>query len=355
MDLLVLFIAVLLVAIGALVQSGIIKIEINLPNKNSSEKKVKKGKQGEEEKEGEEIKAKKERFNELKSVVSNEVNSKSMMGEPQKLKVLYASQYGTSLGYAKRFVRECKEKFGVECELVSLASYDGEESLPKERNVVFILSTYTDGKPAENAEAFCEWLEDFANDFRVDKSVLSHLNFAVFGVGNSAYGENFNKCAKEVCGHLKTLSAKEMICVGLGDGQYCEEAFTKWTLRLWPSLLVHLGRKSQLKEIKKSRNAGLKKRQKISVETERAHDEKEELLDVEDLGKAVNASQSEQEAPEKEEDSKDKEMLTDSLRQSLTKQGYRLIGTHSGVKLCRWTKAMLRGRGQFIFFSIRPT
>lgn len=30
---------------------------------------------------------------------------------------------------------------------------------------------------------------------------------------------------------------------------------------------------------------------------------------------------------------------------SLTKQGYRLIGSHSGVKLCRWTKSMLRGRG----------
>ena len=40
-----------------------------------------------------------------------------------------------------------------------------------------------------------------------------------------------------------------------------------------------------------------------------------------------------------------KEMLTTSLRKSLTKQGYKLIGSHSGVKICRWTKAMLRGRG----------
>jgi len=31
-------------------------------------------------------------------------------------------------------------------------------------------------------------------------------------------------------------------------------------------------------------------------------------------------------------------MITPLLRQSLEKQGYRLIGTHSGVKLCRWTK-----------------
>lgn len=38
-------------------------------------------------------------------------------------------------------------------------------------------------------------------------------------------------------------------------------------------------------------------------------------------------------------------MITPALRQSLSKQGYRLIGSHSGVKMCRWTKSMLRGRG----------
>ena len=30
---------------------------------------------------------------------------------------------------------------------------------------------------------------------------------------------------------------------------------------------------------------------------------------------------------------------------ALTKQGYTIIGTHSGVKICRWTKSALRGRG----------
>ena len=32
------------------------------------------------------------------------------------------------------------------------------------------------------------------------------------------------------------------------------------------------------------------------------------------------------------------EMVTPILQESLTKQGYRIIGSHSGVKLCRWTK-----------------
>ena len=39
------------------------------------------------------------------------------------------------------------------------------------------------------------------------------------------------------------------------------------------------------------------------------------------------------------------EMVTNRQRAQLTKEGYKIIGTHSAVKLCRWTKAQLRGRG----------
>lgn len=36
---------------------------------------------------------------------------------------------------------------------------------------------------------------------------------------------------------------------------------------------------------------------------------------------------------------------------SLTKQGYSIIGTHAGVKTCRWTKSALRGRGSCYKYS----
>jgi tRNA wybutosine-synthesizing protein 1 len=42
---------------------------------------------------------------------------------------------------------------------------------------------------------------------------------------------------------------------------------------------------------------------------------------------------------------KPRPMVTPKQHASLTKEGYKIIGTHSAVKLCRWTKAMLRGRG----------
>jgi len=39
-----------------------------------------------------------------------------------------------------------------------------------------------------------------------------------------------------------------------------------------------------------------------------------------------------------------REMVTPLQRKSLIKEGYKIIGSHSAVKLCRWTKHQLRGR-----------
>jgi tRNA wybutosine-synthesizing protein 1 len=38
-------------------------------------------------------------------------------------------------------------------------------------------------------------------------------------------------------------------------------------------------------------------------------------------------------------------MLSEEARKELTKQGYRLVGDHSAVKTCGWTRNMIRGRG----------
>eukprot|EP00966_Prymnesium_polylepis_P136971 3165133-Prymnesium_polylepis.1 len=62
-----------------------------------------------------------------------------------------------------------------------------------------------------------------------------------------------------------------------------------------------------------------------------------EVVDVEDLGAKLVPRAAPQPAAEAEL----KEMVTPSLRASLQKQGYKIVGSHSGVKLCRWTKAML--------------
>lgn len=74
------------------------------------------------------------------------------------------------------------------------------------------------------------------------------------------------------------------------------------------------------------------------------------LVDMEDLGTVINgmkasAAKRKQQKSNTGTNGEPKEMITPLLRKSLEKQGYKLIGSHSGVKLCRWTKSMLRGRG----------
>ena len=69
-------------------------------------------------------------------------------------------------------------------------------------------------------------------------------------------------------------------------------------------------------------------------------EEKEpEVMDLEDIGNAMNKSASEK------KNKVVKEMVTPKQAVALKKEGYRIIGTHSAVKLCRWTKHQLRGRG----------
>ena len=67
---------------------------------------------------------------------------------------------------------------------------------------------------------------------------------------------------------------------------------------------------------------------------------------MEDIGNLMKNGQNRTvEVKEEKKEENMKEMVTDRIRDSLTKQGYKVIGSHSGVKLCRWTKSMLRGRG----------
>lgn len=61
--------------------------------------------------------------------------------------------------------------------------------------------------------------------------------------------------------------------------------------------------------------------------------ESDSLMDVEELGPALRHIKAKSSAVAPVPD-----MITPALRKALTKQGYKLLGTHSGVKMCRWTK-----------------
>ncbi|XP_009201133.2 S-adenosyl-L-methionine-dependent tRNA 4-demethylwyosine synthase TYW1 isoform X4 [Papio anubis] len=217
------------------------------------------------------------------------------------VKIFYGSQTGTAKGFAT-VLAEAVMSLDLPVAIINLKEYDPDDHLIEEvtsKNVcVFLVATYTDGRPTESAEWFCKWLEEASIDFRFGKSYLKGMRYAVFGLGNSAYASHFNKE---------------------------EEPF----------------------ESSSEEEFGGEDRQSLNS-----------IVDVEDLGKIMDHVKKEKREKEQQEeksglfrnmgrneDGERRAMITPALREALTKQGYQLIGSHSGVKLCRWTKSMLRGRG----------
>ncbi|XP_055202933.1 S-adenosyl-L-methionine-dependent tRNA 4-demethylwyosine synthase TYW1 isoform X4 [Gorilla gorilla gorilla] len=260
---------------------------------------------------------------------------------------------------------------------------------------VFLVATYTDGLPTESAEWFCKWLEEASIDFRFGKTYLKGMRYAVFGLGNSAYASHFNKVGKNVDKWLWMLGAHRVMSRGEGD---CDVVKSKHgsieaDFRAWKTKFISQLQALQKGERKKSCGGHCKKgkcefHQHGSEEREEGSQEQDELhhrdtegeepfessseeefggedhqslnsiVDVEDLGKIMDHVKKEKREKEQQEeksglfrnmgrneDGERRAMITPALREALTKQGYQLIGSHSGVKLCRWTKSMLRGRG----------
>jgi tRNA wybutosine-synthesizing protein 1 len=235
---------------------------------------------------------------------------------------------------------------------------------------VFIMATYTDGQSTDDAAWFMKWLGEAVRDFRVQKMMLNGMNYAVFGLGNSLYEENYNKVARNVDEWLGLLSAKRVISVGLGDNNVVasihggiDKDFSAWKDELLTTILQPESKKIH-KDIVSVQCSDEKQNEEIVENGSNTEDEGEQsdredkqtdsvegLVDLEDMGDIMDQMKRKKanrvENGEKNADNSVaiREMITPALRQSLSKQGYRLIGSHSGVKMCRWTKSMLRGRG----------
>lgn len=88
----------------------------------------------------------------------------------------------------------------------------------KNQNILLIfISTYEDATPPPSAKWFYQHVQEAATDFRVSKTELEKLTYAVFGCGNSLYSENFNQVAKEVDRCLADIGGKRLLAIELAD------------------------------------------------------------------------------------------------------------------------------------------
>lgn len=255
---------------------------------------------------------------------------------------------------------------------------------PRHILVIFI-STYTDGQAPEQAAWFVKYVTEMSCDFRYEKGALKGLQFAICGLGNSLYEENFNKCAVQLDKAFAEMHATRVAPLYCCDENTVkskhgslEADVTYWQNSFFEKLKFHLkpsqsgGCCKQGDEnnnnstcCQKSNDNQEEEEEEEEVYEDTTSGEEDEenymsdmgddldedgsvkkqangLVDMEDLGKVVNGMKKKKAAAAKN-GAEPKEMITPMLRKSLEKQGYKLIGTHSGVKLCRWTKSMLRG------------
>lgn len=117
------------------------------------------------------------------------------------LVLLYGSQTGTAEGLAKKTAKAA-EKIGFAPKLVDMAKYESVD-LAKEENVLVITSTYGDGDPPDNAQAFWSYL-------RADTAPpLAHLRYSVLALGDTNYAAfcQFGKLCDE---RLEKLGAQRV-------------------------------------------------------------------------------------------------------------------------------------------------
>ncbi len=241
---------------------------------------------------------------------------------------------------------------------------------------------------------FLAHLQETHNDFRIDTAPLSGLaGYSVFGFGDkegwSTEEEGFCSQAIEVDKWMAKLTGKKRAYpLGLGDVKSdSEQRLGEWrdgVVKVLLDTAAHGGlgegvagsgdaMESEEEDADEAAKPETAPKTEARTPAKRGRSQKNSRVDdLEDLGgKAsfqLDHSSSESRSPlpidfttssltsTTSQAPKAMVPVSSPTHASLTKQGYTIIGTHSGVKICRWTKSALRGRGscyKFSFYGIK--
>jgi tRNA wybutosine-synthesizing protein 1 len=246
---------------------------------------------------------------------------------------------------------------------------------------LLLLPTYNIDTVLDN---FLEHLQETHNDFRIDTAPLSPiLGYSVFGFGDRegwpTEEEGFCSQARDVDKWLAKLTGrKRAFPLGMGDAKTnATERLEEWKEGV-EDVLRHIAQTGSLGEgVVGSGDAVESDVEDLDEEDEILFDEqnvaqrkmklqkKEVLNDLEDIGSTLNkppvdpseplevdfTTYSKKARPTAAPTVKEMVLKNSPTYNALTKQGYSIVGSHSGVKICRWTKSALRGRGSCYKYS----
>ncbi|KAL2263192.1 hypothetical protein VTK26DRAFT_7847 [Humicola hyalothermophila] len=319
----------------------------------------------------------------------------SLTASTEKITQSFAQDLASSLGCSTGADSDCAF---LQPRVLDLAEIDYDEYFitpPKtdtERTDLFYLFLIPSYNIDSINDNFLEHLRETHHDFRIDTSPLaSILGYSVFGFGDRegwpTEEEGFCFQAKEVDKWMAKLSSrKRAYPLGMGDWKRDgKERLSEWRVGL-VDVFKQLERTGSLGDgvpgsgdpIESDDEGGVEDDGEVVLEE--VSDVKASksrgsgsLEDVEDLGRIMELSRADGSSGQKQTaplaidfttEGKSvvaKNTATVTVKEmvpknsptytALTKQGYSIVGSHSGVKICRWTKSALRGRGSCYKFS----
>ncbi|EER24576.1 NADPH-cytochrome P450 reductase [Coccidioides posadasii str. Silveira] len=162
--------------------------------------------------------------------------------------VFFGSQTGTAEDYASRLAKEGAQRFGLKTMVADLEDYDFEnlDQFPEDKVAFFVLATYGEGEPTDNAVDFYQFMtgEDvsFEGGASAEEKPLSSLRYVTFGLGNNTY-EHYNAMVRQVDAALTKLGAKRIGTAGEGDdgSGTMEEDYLAWKEPMWKALSEEMG------------------------------------------------------------------------------------------------------------------
>ena len=163
--------------------------------------------------------------------------------QKKRLVIFYGSQTGTAEEYAIRIAKEAKSKFGLTSLVCDPEEYDFEnlDQIPQDTCVFFVVATYGEGEPTDNAVQLMSNLEDESFEFSNGSRTLDGLKYVVFALGNRTY-EHYNAIGRKVDSALTKMGAIRIGERGEGDDdKSMEEDYLEWKDGMWQAFAEAMG------------------------------------------------------------------------------------------------------------------